>query len=922
MQYKCMPVRKSTLWLVLPFLSLSSLVIAVPPDPPAGKRWVLDERFSDEFNGTSLDTSKWNDHHPNWAGRPPGLFIPENVLVGGGYLMLKGGVLDPPQTVNGNDYDISCAAVTSIVHDASYGYYECRLKASQSTLSATFWLASYYTLPGPEGCGDKYGLELDIQECIGKSGTFSGSYFAYGMHSNSHFRYWDCSGYKHNLTPPSVNFDNPNLASAEFNTYGCWWRNASRATFYYNDTESKDMIFMAGIKKEPFDYALRMNLVTETYSYPWISLPDEVDLLDPTKNTTYYDWVRSYLLVDIDAVVTPAPYGVLPVFLRIDEVSCNEADWNSLVFVYSSNANENVLVTMRNGSGQEILRGVYALQPGLGKKEVPLLNSGILYPGEVFTVRIEYTGPGSDNDEATYTLPIAPPTPSGAGVVVFSEDFEGATVGATSNSGETMAGTQIKTNLSATGEVVAAPAQFTTASGNVLLVSVGDNEWARIEAASVLDMTSYTFSGGDMFKLEFDLYIPSTLARPVGEIVMRWKDSQNTNNGPIDDTYECLVAGVHRLEYTGTFPVDSGNGDFLPASTQPIIHFSQEGVAAADLAYIDNIRLVILPPRITIPTTIWGEDFDGIAIGTTSGNNQTLPGTDIQTANTLTSVVVAAPAGFTNASGNVIRLSTGANLYSALRSASNPIDLSVYNIQEGDSYSLSFDMYIPQVLVAPVGSVNYRWKGPGITTNGPTYTTHETQEAGVYHSNYTGTFPIDEGSGPFIPDNVRPFIRMDLDGQTASNYVYLDNINFQIGPNGTGLEGFELFENVFAVQNGEMGDDDNDGVLNWEEFARGGHPKNAMDQGYSPSGIITSPQGPGDATFTYSFVRRKDTCNGLIYQTEFSLDLSMGSWSEFNGTEDVTPLSDDYELVSVPISASVDKMFFRIKVTTHDPVVP
>ncbi|WKX76605.1 hypothetical protein [Zobellia laminariae] len=38
-----------------------------PPKPPMGKRWVLNPDFSDEFNGTELDTTKWYDHHPTYG---------------------------------------------------------------------------------------------------------------------------------------------------------------------------------------------------------------------------------------------------------------------------------------------------------------------------------------------------------------------------------------------------------------------------------------------------------------------------------------------------------------------------------------------------------------------------------------------------------------------------------------------------------------------------------------------------------------------------------------------------------------------------------------------------------------------------------------------------------------------------------------
>ena len=46
--------------------------------------------FSDEFNGTALDATKWLDHHPTWKGRVPGLFMPSQVSVKDGYLQIKG----------------------------------------------------------------------------------------------------------------------------------------------------------------------------------------------------------------------------------------------------------------------------------------------------------------------------------------------------------------------------------------------------------------------------------------------------------------------------------------------------------------------------------------------------------------------------------------------------------------------------------------------------------------------------------------------------------------------------------------------------------------------------------------------------------------------------------------------------------------
>jgi len=43
---------------------------AQPPVPPSGYRWVLWDQYSDEFNGSALDDSKWRDSFNGWEGRP------------------------------------------------------------------------------------------------------------------------------------------------------------------------------------------------------------------------------------------------------------------------------------------------------------------------------------------------------------------------------------------------------------------------------------------------------------------------------------------------------------------------------------------------------------------------------------------------------------------------------------------------------------------------------------------------------------------------------------------------------------------------------------------------------------------------------------------------------------------------------------
>ncbi|MDO6802314.1 family 16 glycosylhydrolase [Wenyingzhuangia sp. 1_MG-2023] len=290
-------------------LSLLMLLISMfnvqaqsgPPEPPMGKRWVMDPDFSDEFNGEKLDASKWLDHHPTWKGREPGIFLPSQVSVNNGYMQIKGKKLKKDTIVKayGRELTFNIAGGAVVSKKAAFlGYYECRVKAAATTMSTTFWFSTTGSENGPNGC-DKYGQEWDIQECIGRTGDFLGNHFANGMNSNGHFWYTDCDKKKHDLRAPAVKFDNTELASKDFHVYGGWWKNEKEASFYYDDRKPKHMKFYDKVVGKPFNRPMYMRLVSETYPFPWIELPTDKELADDTKNTVYYDWVRGYQLVDV-----------------------------------------------------------------------------------------------------------------------------------------------------------------------------------------------------------------------------------------------------------------------------------------------------------------------------------------------------------------------------------------------------------------------------------------------------------------------------------------------------------------------------------------------------------------------------------------------------------------------------------------------
>jgi len=105
------------------------------PTPPNGKKWEKIENMSDEFNGSSLNTSKWADQDPQWEGRPPARFEKSAVKVAGGNLQVTASRKSNPSgrwTHNGG-------LVRSKIKN-TYGYYEVRMKANKTFMSSTFWL--------------------------------------------------------------------------------------------------------------------------------------------------------------------------------------------------------------------------------------------------------------------------------------------------------------------------------------------------------------------------------------------------------------------------------------------------------------------------------------------------------------------------------------------------------------------------------------------------------------------------------------------------------------------------------------------------------------------------------------------------------------------------------------------------------------
>lgn len=122
--------------------------------------WVYNTFISDEFEGKTLDATKWYDHNPTWTGRQPSLFRRENVQVKDGNLVLTGKREDVPNAPEG--YHTFTSAAVQSTHKVLYGFFEIRFRPMRSALSSAFWL---YTQDAVKQ------EEIDIFEICGRHET-------------------------------------------------------------------------------------------------------------------------------------------------------------------------------------------------------------------------------------------------------------------------------------------------------------------------------------------------------------------------------------------------------------------------------------------------------------------------------------------------------------------------------------------------------------------------------------------------------------------------------------------------------------------------------------------------------------------------------------------------------------------------------
>jgi len=277
---RIMSVRISAVGLALAFHApcRGAEATTMRPAAPDGWRWQAVSGLSDEFSGEKLDDSKWLPYQPYWKGRPPSAFEPKNVSVAGGMLRLRSTALvSDLSVVKKPDEDIwvASACVSSKTASAKAGYYEARIKASELSMTSSFWFQGKYS-------------EIDVVEQLGAPIKNPGDRDFMLMNTHSFKDGWD----KDQATP--ARWKMPTPAAAGFHVYGVWWKDEKTIWFYHDGQKVAEL-------KPGCGFLEPMYLFFDTEVFKWSGLPTIESLNDPKRNTMEVDWVRSWKLVKTGA---------------------------------------------------------------------------------------------------------------------------------------------------------------------------------------------------------------------------------------------------------------------------------------------------------------------------------------------------------------------------------------------------------------------------------------------------------------------------------------------------------------------------------------------------------------------------------------------------------------------------------------------
>ncbi len=244
-------------------------------DPSNKGGWVLNEEISDEFEGDSIDKSKWlvqgdNGEYYIWKGRAPSQFTAHNVLVEDGKLKIRS-QWEPDYPFafeeghEGNTYGehegqkvpVTTGAVVSRKRFMN-GYMEVKSKAADAAMTSSFWMIGYQQ-------------ELDVFEQMGNPKIL-------GNIREDHFK---CT--VHDWSPPAIRPTRlfgyskklPFRVADDFHVYGAEWGEDYLSLYIDGEhvhTVTQDELGQDWVLNNPMEIWLDSEIFT------WLGLPHKEEL--------------------------------------------------------------------------------------------------------------------------------------------------------------------------------------------------------------------------------------------------------------------------------------------------------------------------------------------------------------------------------------------------------------------------------------------------------------------------------------------------------------------------------------------------------------------------------------------------------------------------------------------------------------------
>ncbi|MBU2950997.1 T9SS type A sorting domain-containing protein [Tamlana agarivorans] len=266
-------------------------------DPSNTDGWVLNTTISDEFNGGELDKTKWwilgenGDYRSKWKGRAPGQFVPHNVKVEGGDLVLTS-QWEPSYTFANAKQDGTYYGGTSTNADNSkpitqacvmsetffkYGYMEIRARIADAPVTSAFWTTGYHS-------------EIDMVENYGKRpiGNPQGTNASIERKQRTNLINWD-PDIPANHENWKVDNDMGIRLAEDYHVYGFEWDKDYIKTYL-------DGVLLRHVTRQELEandqwrHDAPQELWFDSEVFSWYGLPSQADLSSPAEYKI--DYVR------------------------------------------------------------------------------------------------------------------------------------------------------------------------------------------------------------------------------------------------------------------------------------------------------------------------------------------------------------------------------------------------------------------------------------------------------------------------------------------------------------------------------------------------------------------------------------------------------------------------------------------------------